>query len=112
MSILSKTKRDYYEVLRVPKDADIKTIKKAFRGLARKYHPDMKPDDPNAEDKFKEAAEAFDVLSDNDKRAKYDRFGHEGLSGAHFSDFSTLLAAFSNTSIPSSTFSLLIVSGG
>ena len=90
MNILSKAKRDYYEVLGVPREADIKTLKKAFRGLARKYHPDMKPDDPNADEKFKEAAEAFDVLSDNDKRAKYDRFGHEGLSGAQFSDFSSM----------------------
>ncbi|MFX0084568.1 MAG: molecular chaperone DnaJ [Candidatus Hodarchaeota archaeon] len=88
MTILSKTKRDYYDVLGVSRDADIKSIKKAFRNLARKYHPDMKPDDPNAEDKFKEAAEAFEVLSDNEKRARYDRFGHEGLAGTQFSDFS------------------------
>ncbi|MFX1516544.1 MAG: molecular chaperone DnaJ [Promethearchaeota archaeon] len=83
-----KTKKDYYEVLGVSRDADLKTIKKAFRGLARKYHPDMKPDDPDAEEKFKEVAEAFEVLSDNDKRATYDRFGHAGLSGTPFRDFS------------------------
>ncbi len=83
-----KIRRDYYEVLGVSRDADLKTIKKAFRNLARKYHPDMKPDDPNAEEKFKEVAEAFEVLSDNDKRATYDRFGHEGLSGTPFRDFS------------------------
>ncbi|MFX0014219.1 MAG: molecular chaperone DnaJ [Promethearchaeota archaeon] len=88
MNTLSENKRDYYEVLGVPRDADIKTIKKAFRDLARKYHPDMKPDDPNAEEKFKEVAEAFEVLSDTDKRATYDRFGHSGLSGAQFRDFS------------------------
>lgn len=90
MNDLSKAKRDYYEILGIAKEADLKTIKKAFRSLARKYHPDMKPDDPNAEDKFKEAAEAFDVLSDNDKRSRYDRFGHEGLSGSQFSDFSSM----------------------
>lgn len=88
MATLSEKKRDYYEVLGVSKDADLKTIKKAFRGLARKYHPDMKPDDPNAEEKFKEAAEAFEALSDKDKRATYDRFGHAGLSGTQFRDFS------------------------
>ncbi|UCG90688.1 MAG: molecular chaperone DnaJ [Candidatus Heimdallarchaeota archaeon] len=88
MKVLSKKKRDYYDVLGVSKDSDIKTIKKAFRKLARKYHPDMKPDDPNAEEKFKEAAEAFEVLSDKDKRVTYDRFGHAGLSGTQFRDFS------------------------
>jgi molecular chaperone DnaJ len=88
VAILSQEKRDYYEVLGVPKDADSKTVKKAFRKLARKYHPDMKPDDPNAEEKFKEVAEAFEVLSDADKRANYDRFGHDGLTGATFRDFS------------------------
>ncbi|MFX0172492.1 MAG: molecular chaperone DnaJ [Candidatus Hodarchaeota archaeon] len=88
MPILSQNKRDYYEVLGVSRDADLKAIKKAFRNLARKYHPDMKPDDPDAEEKFKEAAEAFEVLSDSDKRATYDRFGHDGLSGVPFRDFS------------------------
>lgn len=83
-----KTKRDYYEVLGVSRDADLKTIKKAFRNLARKYHPDMKPDDPNAEEKFKEVAEAFEVLSDEDKRATYDHYGHAGFSGTPFRDFS------------------------
>ncbi|MHA2226789.1 MAG: molecular chaperone DnaJ [Candidatus Hodarchaeales archaeon] len=85
---MSEKKRDYYKVLGISKDADLKTIKKSFRQLARKYHPDMKPDDPDAEEKFKEAAEAFEVLSDSDKRATYDRFGHSGLSGASFQDFS------------------------
>ena len=88
MKVLSDTKRDYYEVLGVSKDSDLKSIKKAFRSLARKYHPDMNPEDPNAEEKFKEAAEAFEVLSDTDKRATYDRFGHTGLSGSQFRDFS------------------------
>ncbi|MFX1282255.1 MAG: molecular chaperone DnaJ [Promethearchaeota archaeon] len=88
MKFLSEEKKDYYEVLGVSRDADLKTIKKAFRGLARKYHPDMKPDDPNAEEKFKEAAEAFEILSDKDKRATYDQFGHAGLSGTQFRNFS------------------------
>ena len=68
-------KRDYYEVLGVSKDATADEIKKAYRKMAVKYHPDRNPDDKEAEEKFKEAAEAYDVLSDADKRAKYDRFG-------------------------------------
>ena len=79
-------KRDYYEVLGVPKNASADDIKKAYRKLAIKYHPDRNPDDKNAEEKFKEAAEAYDVLSDADKRAKYDQFGHsmgpQGFGGA------------------------------
>ncbi|HAN31637.1 MAG TPA: molecular chaperone DnaJ, partial [Myxococcales bacterium] len=74
-------KRDFYEVLGVAKDADASTRKKAFRQLALKYHPDRNPDDADAEERFKEAAEAYEVLSDADKRARYDRFGHAGLSG-------------------------------
>lgn len=74
-------KRDYYEVLGVPKTADADTIKKAYRKKALEFHPDRNPGDKAAEDKFKEAAEAYDVLSDADKRAKYDRFGHAGLEG-------------------------------
>ena len=85
---MSKNKRDYYEVLGVQRNADVKEIKKEFRKLARKYHPDMNPEDPDAENKFKEAAEAFEVLSDSEKRSRYDRFGHEGLSGSSFRDFS------------------------
>jgi molecular chaperone DnaJ len=71
--------RDYYEVLGVPRDADDATIKKAFRRLARELHPDVNKHDPDAEDKFKEAAEAYEVLSDSDRRATYDRYGREGL---------------------------------
>jgi molecular chaperone DnaJ len=71
--------RDYYEVLGVARDADDATIKKAFRRLARELHPDVNTNDPEAEDKFKEAAEAYEVLSDRDRRATYDRYGHEGL---------------------------------
>ncbi|MBO3272493.1 molecular chaperone DnaJ [Hymenobacter sp. NBH84] len=76
------TKRDYYEILGVVKTASGDEIKKAYRKVAIKYHPDKNPDDPSAEDKFKEAAEAYEVLSDQDKRARYDRFGHQGVGGA------------------------------
>ena len=69
-------KRDYYEVLGVSKGASADEIKKAYRKMAIKYHPDKNPGDKEAEEKFKEAAEAYDVLSDADKRAKYDQFGH------------------------------------
>ncbi len=72
-------KRDYYEVLGVDKGADENTLKKAYRKLAMKYHPDRNPDDKEAEEKFKEAAEAYDVLNDAQKRAQYDRFGHAGM---------------------------------
>src|SRR5690242_20534193 len=78
------SRRDYYDVLSVPRDASDADIKKAFRGLARDLHPDLNPDDPAAADRFKEAAEAYEVLSDPDKRGRYDRFGHDGLSGAQF----------------------------
>jgi molecular chaperone DnaJ len=72
-------KRDFYEVLGVPRDADEGQIKKAYRKIALKYHPDKNPDNKEAEEKFKEAAEAYEILSDPDKRAKYDRFGHAGF---------------------------------
>jgi molecular chaperone DnaJ len=78
-------KRDYYEVLGLPKDASPSDIKKSYRKLAMKYHPDRNPDDPAAEDKFKEASEAYSVLSDEDKRARYDQFGHAGMGGQNFS---------------------------
>ncbi len=72
-------KRDYYEVLGVDKSADADSIKKAFRKLAKKYHPDMNPDDASAEEKFKEVNEAYEVLSDPDKKKLYDQYGHDGL---------------------------------
>ncbi|MCI5082156.1 MAG: molecular chaperone DnaJ [Saprospiraceae bacterium] len=74
-------KRDYYEVLGVSKSASAQEIKKAYRKLAIKYHPDKNPDDKTAEEKFKEAAEAYEILSDEQKRARYDRYGHAGVSG-------------------------------
>ena len=75
-------KRDYYEVLGVDKSASADEIKKAYRKLAIKYHPDKNPGDKEAEEKFKEAAEAYSILSDADKKARYDQFGHSGVDGA------------------------------
>ena len=75
-------KRDYYEVLGVPKDADENALKKAYRTLAKKYHPDMNPGDSEAEQKFKEVNEAYAVLSDPEKRAQYDRLGHSAFDGS------------------------------
>ena len=74
-------KRDYYEVLDVPKNAGADDIKKSYRKKALEFHPDRNPNDKSAEEKFKEAAEAYDVLSDPDKRARYDRLGHAGVDG-------------------------------
>lgn len=76
-------KRDYYEVLGVPKDATDADIKKAYRKLAKQYHPDLNPDDPTAAEKFKEVNEANQVLSDPDKRARYDQFGHAGVDSSY-----------------------------
>lgn len=81
-------KRDYYEVLGVGKNASDAEIKSAYRKLAKKYHPDLNPGDKEAEEKFKEAAEAYSVLSDPDKRAKYDKFGHAGVGSQPGPDFS------------------------
>lgn len=77
-------KRDYYEILGVSRDASPEEIKKAYRKIAIKFHPDKNPDDPTAEEKFKEAAEAYEVLSNQEKRQTYDRFGHEGMRGGGF----------------------------
>ena len=79
---MAEQKRDYYEVLGVPKDADDAALKKAYRALAKKYHPDANPGDKEAEAKFKEASEAYSVLSDPEKRQKYDQFGHAAFDGA------------------------------
>ena len=95
-------KRDYYEVLGVVKTAGTQEIKTAYRKLAQKYHPDRNPGDAEAEERFKEAAEAYSVLCDSDKRARYDRFGHQGVGGAAgggfdptiFADFSDILGDF------------------
>ncbi|MBU46092.1 MAG: molecular chaperone DnaJ [Flavobacteriales bacterium] len=76
------SKRDYYEVLGVSKSADAKEVKRAYRKLAVKYHPDKNPNDKAAEEKFKEAAEAYDVLSNSEKKQRYDQFGHAGMGGA------------------------------
>ena len=79
---MAEQKRDYYEVLGVAKDASEEDIKKAYRKLAKKYHPDMNPGDKNAEAKFKEASEAYAVLSDPDKRRQYDQFGFAAFDGS------------------------------
>src|SRR3989449_11406912 len=73
-------KRDYYEVLAVARDASDEEVKRAYRKLAVKFHPDKNPNDPHAEEKFKELGEAYDVLIDADKRAAYDRYGHAAFS--------------------------------
>ena len=74
-------KRDLYEVLGISKTADEKTIKKAYRKLAKKYHPDMNPGDKTAEQKFKEATDAYNILSDPEKRKLYDQYGHAAFDG-------------------------------
>ena len=78
---MAEQKRDYYEVLGVDKNADDAAIKKAYRVLAKKYHPDMNPGDKEAEQKFKEASEAYAVLSDPEKRRQYDQYGHAAFDG-------------------------------
>lgn len=96
---MAETKRDYYEVLGVNKNADEAEIKKAYRALAKKYHPDMNPGDKEAEKKFKEASEAYAVLSDPDKKRQYDQFGHaafDGGSGGFGSGFDFTGADFSD----------------
>ena len=89
--------RDYYEVLGVSKESSAKEIKKAYRKLAMQYHPDRNPDNPEAENKFKEVSEAYAVLSDEEKRSRYDQYGHAGLSsgGGGFGGFSSAEEIFS-----------------
>jgi molecular chaperone DnaJ len=74
-------KRDYYDILEVPRTASPEEIKKAYRKMALKFHPDKNPNDPSAENKFKEAAEAYEILSDAEKKQRYDRYGHDGMKG-------------------------------
>ncbi len=92
---MATTKRDYYEVLGVSRSATVEEIKKCYRQLALKNHPDRNPGDAEAETRFKEAAEAYEVLSDSDKRARYDRFGHAGLNGSGMHDFRNAEDVFS-----------------
>src|ERR1700760_4319942 len=77
---MSVAKRDYYEVLSVSRDCDETALKMSYRKLALQYHPDRNPDDREAEEKFREAAEAYSVLSDPQKRAAFDRYGHQGVN--------------------------------
>ncbi|MFH1018347.1 MAG: molecular chaperone DnaJ [Pseudomonadota bacterium] len=90
------TKRDYYEILSIFRTAGDEEIKRAYRQLAKKYHPDLNPNDKAAEEKFKEAAEAYEVLHDADKRQIYDRYGHAGLEGRGFHGFSGVEDIFSS----------------
>src|SRR5918996_5426004 len=91
-------KRDYYEVLDVDRGASDGELKKAFRKLARELHPDVNAHDPDAEEKFKEGAEAYEILNDPERRATYDRYGHEGLRtggmGPDFSGFGSMSDLF------------------
>ena len=89
-------KRDYYEILDVSRNASDDELKKSYRRLALKFHPDRNPNDPVAEEKFKEAAEAYDVLNDPEKRSLYDRYGHDGLQGAGFQGFGGAEDVFSS----------------
>lgn len=92
------SKRDYYEILGISKSASADEIKKAYRKVAMQYHPDRNPGDKAAEEKFKEAAEAYEVLSDADKRAQYDRFGHAGMRGSagggHYTNMEDIFSQF------------------
>jgi molecular chaperone DnaJ len=96
---MAVTKRDYYEILGLGRDAALDDIKKSYRQMALKYHPDRNPGNDDAVKRFKEAAEAYEVLSDAEKRQRYDRYGHAGLNGAAFHDFRStedIMSAFSD----------------
>jgi len=93
---VTRYKRDYYEILSLSRDCGEEEIKRSYRKLALKYHPDRNPGDKEAEENFKEAAEAYAVLRDSEKRQTYDRFGHEGLEGTGFSGFSGFEDIFSS----------------
>ena len=96
---MATAKRDLYEVLGISREASAEDVKKAYRQMALKFHPDRNPGDKEAEKKFREAAEAYDVLSDAEKRQRYDRYGHAGLEGAAFHDFRStddIMSAFSD----------------
>src|SRR3990170_446838 len=88
--------RDYYEILGVARDASVTEIKKSFRRLARELHPDVNRHDPEAEEKFKEAAEAYEVLSDEERRATFDRYGFEGLDSRGFASQSHGFGSFAD----------------
>src|SRR5689334_5434745 len=102
MPLATNAKRDYYEVLGVARTASEQEIKSAYRKLALQYHPDRNPNNPDAEEKFKECSEAYAVLADSEKRAMYDRFGHAAVGGAGaagfdatiFQDFSDIFGDF------------------
>jgi molecular chaperone DnaJ len=91
---MASTKRDYYEILGLRKDADAEEIKRAYRRLAMEYHPDRNVGDASAEEKFKEAAEAYEVLHDPEKRQRYDRYGHAGLEGMNVPHFNNAQSVF------------------
>ncbi len=109
--------KDYYDVLGVDKNSDEKQIRKAYRKLAKKYHPDHNAGDKSAEEKFKEISEAYEVLSDSDKRSKYDKFGHDlGAGGYNASDFDPrdfgFTGSFTGAGGYSDLFEMLFGSGG
>ncbi len=115
-------KRDYYEILEVSKTVSQDDLKSSYRKMAIKYHPDKNPDNPEAEDRFKEASEAYEILSDADKRARYDRYGHDGVKGGqdfhNFSNINDIFSAFgdifgnSGRSSGGSIFDDIFSSGG
>src|SRR5947199_9948747 len=94
---MASTKRDYYEILGVGRDSDDEVIKRAYRKLAMQFHPDRNVGDADCEEKFKECAQAYEVLRDPAKRQRYDRYGHAGLDGAtapHFNDVQSIFDLF------------------